>query len=924
MARGGMRRLRLPMALRRMRVQRAVLAAVMATVALTAAVAAGLVAYSRAGTTAAVRGTIAGDAAQASILFSGGAAQEPLGQATASVQTRIDAALGGIRLTVYTTPELESLALPGSTAQAGRVATLLGAPALAAHARLVAGAWPPAESAAGAAAGSAVPIAVDQHAARVLGLAVGSTVRTTSTVNAHIAFTVVGVFAPDDPKDPYWYLDPLGGTGKQTATNFTTFGPFFTDPSYLAQGSTDYGGALAAEQTEWEVVPQAAAFGVTGLGTDGSRLSSALAAVSADPELGAPQVSTGLPALLGSLSSAALVAQSLVYAELLELLVVSLAALFIVVRTLTEARESEAALLWARGGTGGQLLRLRTVESLLLAVPAVIVAPFAARPLAERIGQVGTGGSGGVAVAALGGGEQGAIWIAIAAVAVLAIGVVLAPTFSSAVSPLAMRSRRGRQNAVTAVGRTGFDLVLLALAVVACWQLLQNDSIVGLDQSGDAAYSPIAIAAPALALAAGAVLLLRLLPLAARLGDRLARRGRGLALPLAFWQTGRRPLKLAGPVLLTMLAVAAGALSLSEYTSGQRSTSDQAAFTAGSDLDVTFPAGLLTSAELARIGASPGVSAVSPFSRILFSPPDVPGARLTLLALDPASAARTVLLRPDLSAVPLSTLMSDLTGPPDARGDLPAVVTQAFAATTGIQLGGVVSIPVGSSILGVHVVAIVQQFPTVSTTAPSAGGVLVDRASMLASPRLAGTDAAALAPGELWIRGSNPAPAGLPPGSVTTSRTALLASMRDAPLTEEPLQALLAVALATVLLALCGMVVGVVSGGAERAGELALLDALGLSRRGRIGLLCLEQALLAVPGALAGIALGVFISRVVVPVATLTADAGRPQPPVTVLTPWTAILLGSVCVVAVPVLTGALAGTRRRNTAAVLREGADQ
>ncbi len=925
-----MRRLRLPMALRRMRVQRAVLAAVMATVALTAAAAAGLVAYSRAGTTAAVRGTIAGDSAQASILLSAGVPQEPLDQATASVRAQVDAALGGVGLAVYAAPELESLVLPGSTPQAGRVATLLGPTGLAQHAHLLAGAWPrpaPAASAAFTASGSAssaapVPIAVDQNAARALGLAVGGTVHTTDTAGVRIAFSVVGVFAPDDPHDPYWNLDPLGGDGAQLDTDFTTFGPFYTDAGYLAQGSTVDAGALAAQQTEWAVTPDAAGFGVTGLAAEGGRLSAALTAVSANPALGSPQVSTGLPALLTSLSSAALVAQSLVYAELLELLVVALAALLIVVRMLTESRQSEAALLWARGGTGPQLLGLRAVESLLLAAPAVVIAPFVARPLAERIGQIGTGGTG-VAVGALGGAGQAAVWIAAAGVAVLALTVILAPTLGSALSPIALRGRRSRPAALTAVGRTGFDLILLALACIACWQLLQKDSIVGVGRSGDAQYAPIAIAAPALALAAGAVLVLRLLPFAARLGDRLARRGRGLALPLALWQTGRKPLKLAGPVLLTMLAVAAGALSLSEYASGQRSNSDQAAFATGSDLDVTFPAGLLTGAELSRISASPGVTAVSAFSRTVFSPQNAPGTRLTLLALDPAGTARTVRLRSDLASVPLSTLMDELAAPADASGP-PAVITRAFADSVGAQVGSEVSVPVGSSILGVHVVAVVQQFPTISTQAPSAGGILVDRAALLASPRLGSADAPSITPDELWIRGTDAAPAGLPAGSVVTSSAALLGGLRDAPLTDEPLQALLAVALATVLLGLCGMVVGVVSAAAERAGEFALLDALGISRRSRIGLLCLEQALLAVPGALAGIALGVFLSRVVVPVATLTADAGRPQPPVTVLFPWTTILLGAAGVVAVPLVTAALAGTRRRNTAAVLREGADQ
>jgi hypothetical protein len=488
--------------------------------------------------------------------------------------------------------------------------------------------------------------------------------------------------------------------------------------------------------------------------------------------------------------------------------------------------------------------------------------------------------------------------------------VILAPAFGSAVSPLALRTRRSRQAAVTAVGRAGFDLALLALAGFTCWQLLSSDSIVGTDQSGNATYSPIAIAAPALALAAGAALALRLLPLAARLGDLLARRGRALAVPLAFWQTGRRPLKLAGPVLLTMLAVATGVLSLSEYTSAERSAGDQAAFTVGADADVRLTSGQFTNASLEALSASPGVHAVSPLFRYTFVPGNSETLESTLLAIDPADTARVVTMRTDLSSVPISTLMSELSEPVDTTGDYPAVVTTALAHALTLGVGDLTSVPTGSGSIKVRIVAVVAGFPTIST---SGGGLIVS------------DTAAKLAPNEVWLSDPSAAtPRALPPDSVVTFRTQVQQQLRTAPLAEEPLRALLAVALATTLLALCGLIVSVLSAGAERSAEFALLDALGFSRRGRIGTLCLEQGLLAVPGALAGLALGLLLARVVVPVATLTADAAKPQPPVTVLTPWLEVLIGVAALVAVPLVTAAFAGARRSETAAVLREGADR
>ncbi|HWG26982.1 FtsX-like permease family protein [Actinospica sp.] len=890
------RRAWVPVALRRMRVHRTVLAAVIVTVALTTAFAAALITYSSQAGDAAVRSALR-NAGGTAITFSGAAPAEPVDQATAQIRGQLAGALGGIGVTVYAAPELESLALPGSTPVAGKVATLLAPTDLAAHGRLVAGSWPHAGS---ADPGGDVPIALDRAAATILGAGPGSRITTLTTGGTSATFAVTGVFTPIDPQSAYWTLDPLAGAGSQASSGYTTFGPFFTDASYLD------GGTLAAQQMEWEAVPDTQEIGASGLVARSAALERVLSQFGHSSALGNPGIATELPPLLTNLASAALVAQSLVYAELLELLVVAIAALFIVVRLLTEVRETEAALLWARGGTGPQLIRLRATESVLLATPAVLISPFAASPLAATIGTLGGGQSASFPHDAI----PVAVWAGVVGCALGAVAVILAPAFGSAVSPLALRTKRSRQGAVTAVGRAGFDLALLALAGFACWQLLSTGSIVGTDQSGNATYSPIVIAAPALALAAGAALALRLLPPAARLGDRLARRGRALAVPLAFWQTGRKPLRLAGPVLLTMLAVATGVLSLSEYASAERSAADQATFTVGADADVRLSSGQFTTADLAELASSPGVSAVSPLFRSTFVPSGSSSLQSTLLAVDPAGAAHTVTLRADLSTASLSVLMNDVAHRPDASGDLPAIATQALAHELNLGVGDLTSVPVGTGNLKVRIVAIVAGFPTIST---AGGGLVVS------------DGAAKLAPNEAWLNDSSTAtPRNLPAASVVTFRTQVQQQLRSAPLAEEPLRALLAVALATTLLALCGLIVSVLSTGAERSAEFALLDALGFSRRGRIGTLCLEQALLVVPGALAGVALGLLLGRVVIPVATLTADAAKPQPPVTVLTPWPQVVIGVAALLAAPLVTAAIAGSRRRETAAVLREGADR
>jgi len=881
---------RAPLALRRMRVHRTVLAAVVLTVALTTSFAAALITYSSKAGDAAVRSALR-SASGTAITFSGAAPAEPEDRATAAIKDGVSGALGGVDVTVYAAPELD-LTLSGSTQTAHRAGTLIAPQDLAAHARLVAGSWPRA-----GAAGGVVPIALNQAAATVMGVGPGSRFTTTTDDDTTATVVVSGVFAPIDAAGAYWGLDPLAGAGSQASSGFTSVGPFFTDASYLAHGS------LAAEQMEWEAVPDTQAIGSSDLAAHAAALSTALSGFGSASVLGQPGATTRLPQLLASLAPAALAAQSLVYAELLELLVVAIAALFIVVRLLSEVRETEAALLWARGGSGPQLIRLRAVESVLLATPAVVAAPFVAGPLAGLIAGLGSGTGVTLPHTAV----PATAWAGVIGCALAAVSVILAPAFGSAISPTALRARRSRQAAVTAVGRAGFDLALLALAGLACWQLLSTNSIVGTDQSGNATYSPVAIAAPALALAAGAALALRLLPLAARLGDRLSRRSRALAVPLAFWQTGRRPLKLAGPVLLTMLAVATGVLSLTEYASAQRSAADQAAFTVGADADARTATGSFTASDLAALAASPGVHGVSPLSRSTFVP-DSGDLQTTLLALDPAGAARILTMRPDLSPVPLSALVKDLSGPVDGTGAVPAVATEDLVHALQLGVGDLTSVPVGSNTVKVRIAAVVAGFPTISA---AGGGLVVSDAALK------------LPPNEAWLSDSSTAtPHGLPAGAVITFRSRVQQQLYSAPLTEDSLRALLAVALATTLLALCGLIVSVLSTGAERAEEFALLEALGFSWRGRIGTLCLEQALLAGPGALAGIALGLLLGRVVIPVATLTAAAAKPQPPVTVLTPWPQVLAGVVALLAVPLIAFAIAGARRRETASVLREGA--
>ena len=223
------------------------------------------------------------------------------------------------------------------------------------------------------------------------------------------------------------------------------------------------------------------------------------------------------------------------------LFLLAAAALLAVARLLAGQREGESAMLAARGATRWQLVRLTAAE----AVP-LCVAP---RPRPARLGvllarllaRTGGGGTRGRLAGCGRGGRRGSGHHGDARLGTL--------------TPGAARARRGQAGGHLGLTRAGADLALVLLAVVAGWQL-RHYSAASAGANGSFGVDPVIVVAPALALAGGTVLALRLLPAGGKAGDRLAARGRGLTTALASWQISRQPIRQGGAALLIVLAVA--------------------------------------------------------------------------------------------------------------------------------------------------------------------------------------------------------------------------------------------------------------------------------------------------------------------------------------------------------------------------------
>jgi FtsX-like permease family len=945
------------------------------------------------------------------------------------------------------------------------------------HAVLLSGHWP---------AGGAGPVqaALPATVAALLHVSVGDVLHFKDRASgAPVAFQITGLFARRQDSAAtaaYWSIDSLPSTGASTLGGFTTYGPLLVNPAAFPA-------RLAVGGGTWFAQPDMAAFGDTDLSAISGDLSALRVYVANTASLDGTQLTTNLDSVLAGAASDLAVARSLLIISALQLLVLAAAALFAVARLLVTQREGETALLTARGATRWQLTRVTAAEIIPLSVTAALAGGAAGVWLAQVLGgtlYAGEGiASGGVDARAAG------TWFdalgAAVAIALLACVAMLFPVLRG--GPGTVRIRRGRQAAVATTTRAGADLGLVVLAVLAGWQLRRYSAVTAsaAGNGATASIDPVLVLAPALALAGGTVVMLRLLPAAARAGDKLAARGRKLTASMAGWQFSRQPLRQGGAALLLVMAVATGTLALAQHQSWSRSADDQAAFTTGADLRVDLaaplPAGdtsIITHAagvrdamavsvlpvavpsEVVAIGAAqaPGVALVRsdeaslPAARLfrMITPSASAGgtpvsgtpasieltATLSQAPLSPFVAQVTVIDakgaayqipagtlpadgRPHVLTAPLggtrasfpvrlsqisfayvmpakhtqaltlkvtgariggwagdasspeldSLLTSDATigksedpgysdwrpagngasftfgsgfgqaaanpgftppGPAEpvsaqvtltagnlAPPTVPAIATKAFMDANNTSVGSTVPATIGGVPVPVKIVAEASTFPTVTGSA-----LIMDLTTIQAY--LTSHSAVPLAVTEWWLAtDGHSEPAGLartlPPGSAITSRTDLAAATTSNPLSAAPQQALLAMAVAAALLAICGFWVSIASDVRQRRAENALLAALGVGQRSAAAQLFLEKLLLSVPSAALGLVLGTVVARLLVPAVTLTPEAGAPvPPPVTLLDlPQTAALAAFIAIV--PALAAAFVVVKRPDPAAELR-----
>ncbi|MGH2503391.1 MAG: FtsX-like permease family protein, partial [Ktedonobacterales bacterium] len=274
--------------------------------------------------------------------------------------------------------------------------------------------------------------------------------------------------------------------------------------------------------------------------------------------------------------------------------VVGLALLFVVAMAglLIEGQSQEIATLKSRGASGTQLLGVFITQGVILGLLSAVAGAFLAAALAVALVRYFVPSStlqslpvGSVYLARLA--SPGSVIGPALLGALLGVGAITLSAFQTArLDVLAFRREQGRQSQQPFWARYYLDLILAALCVLGYLELGQFGGVSVRAQLPGGASSPLLLVSPALLLLAGALVTLRLAPMAAALGQRIAARGRGFSAMLAFAQVERTPAKYMRMTLLLTLAVGLGIFAISFNASLAQNVSDSAAYSVGASLRV--------------------------------------------------------------------------------------------------------------------------------------------------------------------------------------------------------------------------------------------------------------------------------------------------------------------------------------------------
>jgi predicted lysophospholipase L1 biosynthesis ABC-type transport system permease subunit len=518
-------------------------------------------------------------------------------------------------------------------------------------ATLVEGSWPETTDA-------PFEIAISEDTAELRELSLGDqfTVDYRHETDYDVPVQVVGIYEVDNPTDRYWYDEELDVAGFSEGQSFDTYGPLVVTPAVFFQAATP-----RTSLVNWRIFPNFDEMTTTTapeVRRETSRVNNRIG----NQEFFESRinVATRLTALIATIERSLLVTQASVTIVIIQLAILAGYALVLTSRLIVDHREVETSVLRARGASSRQLFTLSLLEAICLALPLVIIAPILAMlalhlfnlygPLADINLQIEPRITSGAYLAS---GITGLIGVLL-----LSLPVLREKELTPGGQPA-----RHRQDSESLWQRAGIDLAVLVVAAVGFFQLRRYSSTITQTVEGRLGIDPLLVAAPAIGLIAGAILALRIVPLIARLAERVAARQTSALVALGAWQIARRPLVYSRAMLLLLLAIGVGIFTTAYTQTWQQSQIDQANHRIGADIRVQPDTRFSRTVEPLTLTEAhhliEGVDASMPVNERLEQFGDVRDLG-SLILLDTEYAEQAVLLREDLKPDDYSRLIGEM------------------------------------------------------------------------------------------------------------------------------------------------------------------------------------------------------------------------------------------------------------------------
>ncbi|MFI2293940.1 FtsX-like permease family protein [Isoptericola sp. NPDC019571] len=370
----------------------------------------------------------------------------------------------------------------------------------------------------------------------------------------------------------------------------------------------------------WTLTPDVAAIGTADLAVLASGSDALLETVLADDAVAVrgATVTGDLGERAADAAAAAAAASAVALVPMLVLALAGAVAVAQVARLLAATRAGEVHLLVSRGASAGQLTAAAASEAALVVVGGAAVGAGAAAAVLAAQGTPAGSLAGTLAPSAVA-----------TAVGALLLLVAVGGLQARAAAALRDTDRSGRARRAATWG----TVVLVAVAAgVTTWLLRRYGSpLVPTPDGGQT--DPAAVAAPALVLAAAAVVAVALLGPLSRAWAALTARRPGTRV-LAARQVARRLAVTAVPVVLVVVAAGSAVLASAYTGTGQHLRAAAAGVAAGSDVRVVATEG--TPGPAAMYAALPGAADAAP---VRVSEAVVDGIPLTTTGVPPDRVA---------------------------------------------------------------------------------------------------------------------------------------------------------------------------------------------------------------------------------------------------------------------------------------------